>query len=141
MKLEDNMKKSVFNLPKEDGYQPKKNNDDAFEAMDPEDIQYAKIILNLKKKEKRLYETEIAGEKIIWRPLKRSEYKAAFNLTFPEDMDEYDKLSEREAYIANCVVLYPEGIVEDLAAVAEIITDLCMEKSGFGKKDYEAKEL
>ena len=112
-----------------------------FEQVDPEDVAYAKMIIALKRTEKRLYETEIAGEKIIWRPLKRSEYKSAFSLQFPEDYDEYDRLYDRETFIAKCVVLYPENAVEDLAGVAEIITDLCLEKSGFESKNAGVKEL
>ena len=34
--------------------------------------------------------TEIAGEKILWRPLKRSEYKQMLNLEFPEGTSEED---------------------------------------------------
>lgn len=129
-------KKSVFNTQSQE--EEKK---EMFEQIDPEDVAYAKTIINLKRTEKRLYETEIAGEKIIWRPIKRSEYKAAFSLQFPEDYDEYDRLYDRETYIAKCIVLYPENAVDDLAGVAEIITDLCLEKSGFTSKNAGVKEL
>lgn len=105
------------------------------EMIDPEDVAYAKKLAELKRQHKRVYMTEIAGEKILWRPLKRSEYKAMLNLEFPEGTSDEDKVYDRETFIAECVILYPEGAAEDLAIAAEIISTLCMLKSGFEERN------
>ena len=107
----------------------------AFEAIDPEDVAYAKKVSELKRIHKRIYMTEIAGEKILWRPLKRSEYKEMLNMEFPEGTSEADKIFDRETFIANSVILYPEGIADDLAVVAEMISTACMMKSGFAERN------
>ncbi|MGM9543915.1 MAG: hypothetical protein ACI3T9_02920 [Romboutsia timonensis] len=112
------------------------------EFMEPEDLAYAKKIAELKKIHKRVYATEIAGEKILWRPLKRSEYKAMLNMEFPEGTSDEDKVFDRETFVAECVILYPENATEDLALAAEIITDACMRKSGFNERyDSVTKEV
>ena len=80
---------------------------------EPEDLAYAKKLAQLKKQYRKIYETNIAGEKILWRPLKRSEYKDMLNMEFPEGTSEEDKTYDRETFIAKCVVLYPEEVVED----------------------------
>lgn len=107
-----------------------------------EDLAFAKKVAELKKKHKRVYMTEIAGEKVLWRPLKRSEYKEMLNMEFPEGTSDEDIIYDRETFIANCVILYPEGAAEDIALAAEIITTLCMQKSGFEERNsYTCKEV
>lgn len=109
----------------------------------PEDVAYMKVCNELKRQHRRIYETEIAGEKILWRPLKRSEYKQVVNMEFPEGYPESERAFDRETYIAKTVILYPgPEIVEDIAWVAEIITELCMDKSGFTDSRFaESKEI
>ena len=112
------------------------------EIVEPEDLAYAKKLAQLKKQHRKVYETNIAGERILWRPLKRSEYKDMLNMEFPEGTSDEDKTYDRETFIAKCVVLYPEEVVEDIALVAEIITSLCMDKSGFNERNnYDYKEV
>ena len=112
------------------------------QIIEPEDLSFARKLAELKKTNKRVYMTEIAGEKILWRPLKRSEYKAVLNMEFPEGMSEDDKIYDRETFIAEHVILYPEGITEDIALVAEIITTACMDKSGFSeRKTFTTEEV
>ena len=112
------------------------------EIVEPEDLAFARKLAELKKTNKRVYMTEIAGEKILWRPLKRSEYKQMLNLEFPEGTSEEDKLYDRETFIAKCAVLYPEDAVDEIALCAEIITSVCMEKSGFSERNtYTYKEV
>lgn len=112
------------------------------EIMEPEDLAYARKVAELKKIHKRVYMTEIGGEKILWRPLKRSEYKAMLNMKFDEDTSDEDKIFDRETFIAECVILYPEGAAEDIALAAEIITEECMRKSGFAERnDSVTKEV
>ena len=112
------------------------------EVIVPEDIALQKKINELKKKHKRIYMTEIAGEKVLWRPLKRSEYKAVLNMEFPEGTSDEDIIYDRETFIAQCVILYPEDASENIALAAEIITTLCMQKSGFEERNnYTYKEV
>jgi hypothetical protein len=114
------------------------------------------IIDKAKKKHGRIYKTIIADEVIIWRLLKRSEFKDVMskvvyrqefaedengNLIYDEngnnvmiDVQDEDLTYEmRQEEIAKAVILYPQGIVENMAAVAEIISTECMIKSGFGE--------
>jgi hypothetical protein len=106
------------------------------------------IIDKAKKKYGRVYKTILADEVIIWRMLKRSEYKEVMNMVayreeaaIDENGNEIinqvqdDELTYdlRQEEIAKRVILYPAGIVENMAAVADIISTECMIKSGFGE--------
>lgn len=114
------------------------------------------IIDKAKKKHGRVYKTIIADEVIIWRLLKRSEFKEVMNkivyrqefaedeegnLIYDEngnnvmvDIEDEDLTYEmRQEEIAKAVIIYPVGIVENMAAVADIISTECMLKSGFGE--------
>jgi hypothetical protein len=64
-------------------------------------------------------------------------------MEFPEDYTEADRAFDRETYIAKTVILYPgPEIIEDIAWAAEIITELCMDKSGFTDSRFaESKEV
>ena len=48
-------------------------------------------------------------------------------------IDEDATYDLRQEAIAKAVILYPSGIVENMAAVADIISTECMLKSGFGE--------
>ena len=114
------------------------------------------IIDKAKKKHGRVYKTIIADEVIIWRLLKRSEFKEVMNkvvyrqefaedeegnLIYDEngnnvmvDIEDEDLTYEmRQEEIAKAVIIHPIGIVENMAAVADIISTECMLKSGFGE--------
>lgn len=114
------------------------------------------IIDKAKKKHGRVYKTIIADEVIIWRLLKRSEFKEVMskvvyrqefaedeegNLIYDEngnnvmvDIEDEDLTYEmRQEEIAKAVIIHPVGIVENMAAVADIISTECMLKSGFGE--------
>ena len=114
------------------------------------------LIDKAKKKHGRVYKTILADEVIIWRMLKRSEYKEIMNMVaYREefavdengdflldeqgnniiDYKEDDELTYelRQEEIAKAVILYPLGIVDNMAAVADIISTECMIKSGFGE--------
>ena len=112
------------------------------EIVEPEDLAFARKLAELKKTNKRVYMTEIAGEKILWRPLKRSEYKDMLNMEFPEGTSEEDKVYDRETFIDQHVILYPKDAADEIALAAEIITSVCMEKSGFSERNtYTYKEV
>ena len=115
------------------------------------------LIDKAKKKHGRVYKTIIADEVIIWRMLKRNEYKEIMNILIQKEeqvldengmpvLDEFGNpqiqyIDDEEATydlrqeaIAKAVILYPIGIVDQMAAVADIISTECMLKSGFGEK-------
>ncbi len=109
--------------------------------------QIQQVIEKGKKKFGKVYKTIIADETIIWRKLKRSEYKEVMNAVIMKDekvvnengveeirsvMDEDATYDLRQEMIADKVILYPDKIVEDMAAVADVISTECMIKSGFG---------
>jgi hypothetical protein len=114
------------------------------------------IIDKAKKKHGRVYKTIIADEVIIWRMLKRSEFKEVMSLvayreefkvdengnivldefgnSIIEQVEDPDATYDlRQEEIAKAVIIYPLGIVEQMAAVADIISTECMIKSGFGE--------
>ena len=102
-----------------------------------------------KKKFGKVYKTVIADETIIWRKLKRGEYKEIRNLIVYKDEEKKDEEGNqiieqvfdeeatydlRQEEIAKAVILFPNvSIVDDVAAVADIISTECMIKSGFGE--------
>lgn len=106
------------------------------------------IIDKAKKKHGRVYKTILADEVIVWRLLKRSEFKEIMNMAIYNDkvvvdengnevvnqvIDEEATYDMRQEEIAKAVIIYPQGIVEQMAAVADIISTECMLKSGFGE--------
>ena len=116
-------------------------------ALTPEE-ELQVVIDKAKKTHGKVYKTYLADETIIWRKLKRSEYKEIMNmLIYKEEevvkedgsvelqqvVDEDATFDARQEAISNKVILYPDNIVEDMAAVADIISTECMIKSGFGE--------
>lgn len=125
-------------------------------ALTPEE-EIAKIIEKSKKQFGKVYKTYIADETIIWRKLKRSEYKEIMNMVIYKEIPKLDENGEpvldaegnmlmeevedmdasydlRQELISKAVILYPgKDIVENLAACADIISTECMIKSGFGE--------
>ena len=116
-----------------------------------------KAIEQGKKKFGKVYKTNLADEFIIWRKLKRSEYKEIMNIQLYKDQeikkedgsieiiqveDNDATFDLRQEEIAKRVILYPnaENIVEDMAAVADIISTECMIKSGFGDRSPVTEE-
>ena len=107
------------------------------------------VITKGKKKHGKVYKTIIYDETIIWRKLKRGEYKDIMNLVVLKQVESQDEngnpITEevidedatydlRQEEIAKAVILYPgASIVEDMAAVADVISTECMIKSGFGE--------
>ena len=117
-------------------------------VLTPEEEMQA-LIEKSKKKYGKVYKTFLADETIIWRKLKRSEYKEIMDIIVVKKtekldeegnpvMQEVDDLDAtydlRQELIAKAVILYPgPSIVDDMAACADIITTECMIKSGFGE--------
>lgn len=96
------------------------------------------------KKEKGLKEvfiTEISGTdlQIVWKRLKRSEYKEILTDTYSEDPDL--AFYEKQEAFAKKVILYPENVdelLEDFAGIADFIASETMIKTGFGLTSTKA---
>ena len=124
-------------------------------ALTPEELQV--VIDKAKKKHGKVYKTYLADETIIWRKLKRSEYKEIMDIivvkqvakldengnplldeqgnSIMEEVDDFDATYDlRQELIAKAVILYPDtSIVDEMAACADVISTECMIKSGFGE--------
>ena len=94
------------------------------------------------KKEQELKEvfiTDIADQKVIWRKLKRSEYKEIMTREYSENEDL--AYFEKQDFVASKVILYPENVeelLEDFAGIADIIATETMVKTGFGLTETKA---
>ncbi len=82
---------------------------------------------------KEVFITDIADQKVIWRKLKRSEYKEIMTREYSENEDL--AYFEKQDFVASKVILYPENVeelLEDFAGIADIIATETMVKTGFG---------
>lgn len=91
--------------------------------------------LKEKYKLKEVFITEISGTdlQIIWKRLKRSEYKEILTDTYSEDPDL--AFYEKQEAFAKKVILYPENVdelIEDFAGISDYIASETMIKTGFG---------
>ena len=83
--------------------------------------------------------TTVADVEIVWRKLKRSEYKEAMSIKFDENED--INYFERQEKKKKKVILYPENVdalLEDYAGVSDIIATETMIKTGFGIANTKA---
>lgn len=88
---------------------------------------------------KEVFITNIANQDVIWRKLKRSEYKEAMTQEYSEN--EELAYFERQEFVASKVILYPENVeelLEDFAGIADIIATETMIKTGFGLTNTKA---
>lgn len=88
---------------------------------------------------KEVFITDIADQKIIWRKLKRSEYKEVMTREYDENEDL--AYFEKQDFVASKVILYPENVeelLEDFAGIADIIATETMVKTGFGITETKA---
>lgn len=93
----------------------------------------------LKEEYGEVFVTNIAGIQIIWRKLKRSEYKEIMSTKFDDNED--IQYFERQDAMAKKVILYPENVerlLEDYAGVSDIIATETMIKTGFGIANTKA---
>lgn len=88
---------------------------------------------------KEVFITDIADQKVIWRKLKRSEYKEIMTREYSENEDL--AYFEKQDFVASKVILYPENVeelLEDFAGIADIIATETMVKTGFGLTETKA---
>lgn len=87
----------------------------------------------------RIYKNTIDGESIIWRAVKRGEYKQLLKIN--EDLEEEDRLLAKQEATVKMVTLYPENIeelIEQKAGLATVLSDEILAKSGFDISTTEA---
>lgn len=93
-----------------------------------------------KQEYKKLFKTTLTdGTVLIWRRLKRSEYKQ-FMRDYDAMKDDEDRLWAREEAVCRACILYPgteevDQILEYQAGVATIISDDIFANSGFAVKE------
>lgn len=88
---------------------------------------------------KEVFITEVADIEIIWRKLKRSEYKEIMTNEYPENEDL--AFYEKQEAIARKVILYPENaeeLIEEFAGISDIVASETMVKTGFGLTNTKA---
>ena len=93
-----------------------------------------------KQEYKKLFKTTLTdGTVLIWRRLKRSEYKD-FMKQYDSLPDQEDRIWGREEAVCRACILYPsteevDTILEYQAGVATIISDDIFANSGFSVKE------
>ena len=108
--------------------QPKQ---EVVQAEETEVIDLTEQIESWKKQYKKIFKNEIDGETIIWRRLKRGEYKEILKLN--ED-DEDERILVKQERMVKATVLYPfdvDALVEDNAGLATVLSEEILAKSGF----------
>lgn len=94
-------------------------------------IDYSALITKWKAQHKRIFKNEIDGEIVIWRRLKRGEYKEILNT--PAE-DEESKIMVKQELMVKTAVLYPfniDELVEENAGLATVLSEEILAKSGF----------
>lgn len=96
-----------------------------------DDIDFADLVSTWKSQHKRVFKNEIDGETIIWRRLKRGEYK---EILAHEEVDEESKILSKQEMMVRVAVLYPfdvDALIEENAGVATVLSEEILAKSGF----------
>lgn len=108
--------------------QPKKE----VESNDDEEvIDLTDHIEAWKKQYKKIFKNEIDGEVIIWRRLKRGEYKEILKL---EEEDQDSSILVKQERMTKATVLYPfnvDALIEENAGLATVLSEEILAKSGF----------
>lgn len=97
------------------------------EKVAEDEIDFEELIGTWKREHKRLFKNEIDGEILIWRRLKRGEYKEILKA------DE-DELLTKQEMMVKAAVLYPfnvEELIDDNAGLATVLSEEILAKSGF----------
>ena len=95
------------------------------------ELDLTKYIEKWKQEHKRIFKNDIDGEIIIWRRLKRGEYK---NILNESEEDQDNKILTKQEKMVATAVLYPfniEEVIEDNAGLATVLSEEILAKSGF----------
>ena len=96
-----------------------------------EEVNVGELILDWKKEYKRIFKNEVDGDIIIWRRLKRKEYK---EILAYEDEDEENRIMTKQEMMVKKAVLYPfnvDELIEENAGIATVLSEEILAKSGF----------
>lgn len=121
--------------PKKKRQNKKNNNSNKEEAIKQEknkvEIDFIEYIAGWKREYKKVFKNSIDGETIIWRRIKRGEYKDILNEV---ETDEDNKILNKQERIVETSVLYPfniKEVIEDNAGLATVLSEEILAKSGF----------
>lgn len=95
------------------------------------ELDLTEYIEKWKQEHKRVFKNDIDGETIIWRRLKRGEYK---NILNESEEDQDNKILTKQEKMVATSVLYPfniEEVIEDNAGLATVLSEEILAKSGF----------
>lgn len=84
-----------------------------------------------KQEHKRVFKNDIDGETIIWRRLKRGEYKEILK---ESEEDEDNKILTKQEKMVATAILYPfnaEELIEENAGLATVLSEEILARSGF----------
>lgn len=96
------------------------------------------LIPKWKKELGRIYKNTVDDIEIIWRPIKRKEYRELLNISSEEKDDAFFLRQEKTCSMA---VLYPKNIdelMEQRAGLASVLSEEILAKSGFDLSETEA---
>lgn len=97
-----------------------------------------KLIPEWKKQFGRVYKNTIDEVEVIWRPIRRGEYRELLNISTDENEDAFFLRQETTCKMA---VLYPTDItnlIEQKAGIATVLSEEILAKSGFDISRTEA---
>ena len=95
-----------------------------------EDLGYEAYIEKWRAEHKKLFKNEIDGEVIIWRRLKRGEYKEILKA----DTEEEDRILTKQELMVKAAILYPfnvDALIDENAGLATVLSEEILAKSGF----------
>lgn len=95
------------------------------------EIDLTAYIEKWKKEYKRIFKNDIDGETIIWRRLKRGEYR---NILKEVEDDEDDKILVKQEKMVTTAILYPfnaKEVIEENAGLATVLSEEILARSGF----------
>lgn len=95
------------------------------------EIDLTEYIEKWKKEYKRVFKNDIDGEMIIWRRLKRGEYK---NILKEDESDEDSKILTKQEKMVAAAILYPfnvQELIEENAGLATVLSEEILARSGF----------
>lgn len=95
------------------------------------ELDLTEYIKKWKQEHKRVFKNDIDGETIIWRRLKRGEYKNILKET--EEDNDSQILTKQEKMVVTAM-LYPfnaEELIEENAGLATVLSEEILARSGF----------
>lgn len=95
------------------------------------ELDLTEYIEKWKQEHKRIFKNDIDGETIIWRRLKRGEYK---NILKEVEEDNNSQILTKQEKMVVAAMLYPfnaEELIEENAGLATVLSEEILARSGF----------